>query len=275
MRRWLLCGLFLALLPVGMDRTSAADTVTTAAPRSAANALTAAASLSVGARLVSTDNRYSAGLDPRGRLTVRGADGTVLWRSPATGPGASLYLSRTGQLAIKVAGRVRWETRTAGSGAHAVLTMRNDGVLALTSGGLTVWTSELRNGCPTRPGKAFVVDLSTQSARMCRGGQQLRATWVTTGATAVGNGTPTGTWHVQARVRNTTLHPATGGAYRVRYWLPFAGPYGAHDAPWQTLPYGSSAYRTRGSHGCVHVPGPMMAWLFGWAAVGTTVTIHR
>ena len=272
MRRWLLCGLLLVLLPLGMAETSAADT-TVAAP--APSTLHTAGYLRTGARLVSTSGRYSAGFDGSGRLVVRRSDGTVLWRSPATARGAYLYLSKTGQLAIKVAGRIRWETMTAGSGARDVLTMRNDGVLALTSGGLTVWTTKLRNGCTARSGKAFVVDISSQSARMCHSGQQLRATWVTTGASAYGNGTPTGTWHIYARIRNTTLYPAGGGAYPVKFWMPYSGPYGVHDSAWQKFAYGSSLYRTRGSHGCVHVPGPMMAWLYGWAPVGTTVTVHR
>src|SRR3954469_22441991 len=208
-----------------MAQTGSADTAVAAAPPST---LQAATYLHNSARLVSTSGRYSAGFDSRGRLVVRRSDGTTLWRSPATAPGAYLYLSKTGQLAIKFAGRIRWETKTAGSGAHDVLTMRNDGVLALTSGGLTVWTTKLRNGCPTRSGKAFVVDISTQSARMCRSGQQLRVTWVTNGARVVrvpwappgpppcGAATPIGTWHVYARVRNTTLYPAAGGAYPVK-----------------------------------------------------------
>ena len=271
MRRYLLCALLLVLLPLGMAQTGSADTAVAAAPPST---LQAATYLHNSARLVSTSGRYSAGFDSRGRLVVRRSDGTALWRSPATAPGAYLYLSKTGQLAIKFAGRIRWETKTAGSGAHDVLTMRNDGVLALTSGGLTVWTTKLRNGCPSRSGKAFVVDISTQSARMCRSGQQLRVTWVTTGASAYGNGTPIGTWHVYARVRNTTLYPAAGGAYPVKYWMPYSGAYGAHDSSWQKFPYGSSLYRTRGSHGCVHVPAAMMAWLFAWAPVGTTVNVH-
>lgn len=272
MRRWLLCALLLVLLPLGMAETSSADTAAAAVP---ASTMTAATYLHTGTRLVSTSGRYSAGFDSHGALVVRRSDGTALWRSPATARGAYLYLSKTGQLAIKVAGRIRWETRTAGSGTRDLLTMRNDGVLSLTSGGLTVWTTRLRNGCPDRSGKAFVVDISTQSARMCRSGQQVRATWVTTGASSLGNGTPTGTWHVYARMRNTTLYPAAGGAYPVKYWMPYSGAYGVHDSSWQKFAYGSSLYRTRGSHGCVHVPGPMMAWLYSWAPVGTTVTIHR
>jgi lipoprotein-anchoring transpeptidase ErfK/SrfK len=146
--------------------------------------------------------------------------------------------------------------------------------LRLTAGRLPVWTNRVGSKCPHARGKAIVVDLGEQRARMCRSGQQMRTTLVTTGATALGYGTPTGTWHVYARVRDTTLYPAAGGAYPVHFWMPYSGPYGLHDSPWQHFPYGSPRYKTDGSHGCVHVPGRVMAWLFGWAPVGTRVTVH-
>ena len=47
-----------------------------------------------------------------------------------------------------------------------------------------------------------------------------------------------------------------------------------HDSPWQNFAYGSALYKTRGSHGCTHVPGAMMAWFYSWARVGTRVMIH-
>jgi lipoprotein-anchoring transpeptidase ErfK/SrfK len=152
--------------------------------------------------------------------------------------------------------------------------MRNNGSLALTADRLLVWSSRVRTACPAGAGKSVVVDLSDQRARMCRSGQQKRTTLVTTGASALGYGTPTGSWRVYARVRDTTLYPAAGGAYPVDYWMPYSGPYGLHDSPWQHFPYGSPLYTTRGSHGCVHVPARMMAWLFDWAAVGTRVTVR-
>ena len=39
------------------------------------------------------------------------------------------------------------------------------------------------------------------------------------------------------------------------------------------MPYGSPKYRTKGSHGCVHMPLPAMRFLYTWAEVGTTVRI--
>jgi lipoprotein-anchoring transpeptidase ErfK/SrfK len=46
-----------------------------------------------------------------------------------------------------------------------------------------------------------------------------------------------------------------------------------HDAPWQTFPFGSPQYATSGSEGCVRLPEKEMAWVYGWAPIGTTVTV--
>lgn len=99
-------------------------------------------------------------------------------------------------------------------------------------------------------------------------------TRITSGATALGDGTPTGTWRLQAKQRDTYLYPAAGGKYYVHYWMPYDGAYGMHDSSWQKFAYGSSEYRTQGSHGCVHLPRAAIAFMFGWAPIGTTVTIH-
>lgn len=102
----------------------------------------------------------------------------------------------------------------------------------------------------------------------------VRSTAVTTGNVAAGDATPTGTWVVQNKQTDRYL---TGPGYRdfVHFWMPYHGDFGIHDAPWQTFPFGSSQYRTQGSHGCVHVPSATMAWLYRWTEVGSTVVTVR
>jgi lipoprotein-anchoring transpeptidase ErfK/SrfK len=119
----------------------------------------------------------------------------------------------------------------------------------------------------------ILVSIKEQRAWMCRGKTQMYSTLVTTGAVNVGNGTPLGTWQVQAKQTNRYL---VGPGYSdfVKYWMPFDGDFGFHDASWQTMPYGSPGYRANGSHGCIHLPLPAMRWLFHWADPGTTVTIQ-
>jgi len=225
--------------------------------------------------LVSPHGRYRAQLH-RGRLIVSRGAGHWTFATPKAGRGAVVRLTRTGQLRLTAGHRPRWSAGTRGAGSRVALRVSDRGVLALTGHGGAVWTSVWRDACPRRRGALVLVDISRQLARACDGGQQLRVTPVTTGASAIGDGTPTGTWTVQAKIRDTTLYPASGGAYPVKYWVPYDGAYGMHDASWQKFRYGSARYKRHGSHGCVHVPLPMMAWLFHWVRVGaTTVTVHR
>lgn len=250
-----------------------------AAPASASTTITSVSAghwLRMGQSLVSPHRTFRAYLrTSSGRLVVVAASGKVRWYSPATARAVHLSMGPGGNLGIRTRSRTLWGTNTNGSGKHVVLRMRDSGVLALTSGNALVWSSSFGNGCGRSRGRTFVADLSRQQAWLCAGRQLQRATYITSGASARGNGTPRGAWRVQARVRRTTLRPASGGAYRVRYWMPYHGAYGIHDSSWQKFPYGSSKYKTRGSHGCIHVPMPMMGWLFNWARVGTTVRIHR
>ena len=247
-----------------------------AAAPGAAAAVGAGGRMHVGDAIHSANGRYVAVLRSAGRLVVRNPhSGRQLWATPSAGRHASLVFTKQGQLVLRTsAGAAVWRSRTRGSHAQW-LWMRDDGALVLSSGALTVWTNRVGSVCPHARGKSVSVDISDQRARLCKSGQQIRTTPVTTGASALGYGTPTGTWQVYARVRDTTLYPAAGGAYFVHFWMPYSGPYGFHDSPWQHFPYGSPRYKTDGSHGCVHVPGRMMAWLFGWAPVGTRVTVHE
>ncbi len=121
--------------------------------------------------------------------------------------------------------------------------------------------------------RLVTVSISAQRMWMCQGTTMVGASPVTTGIDNAADRTPTGTWKIVARETNRFL---VGVDYRVHvaYWLPFFGDFGFHDSPWQRVAYGSSDYRTRGSRGCVHVPGPEMAALYRWASVGTTVTVR-
>jgi lipoprotein-anchoring transpeptidase ErfK/SrfK len=119
-----------------------------------------------------------------------------------------------------------------------------------------------------------IVSIARQHAWVCAGSRQVKDSAVTTGATASGDGTPTGTWHVQAKETDRMLTVLSGESFHVDFWVPYDGVYGFHDSSWQTFAYGSPQYRTDGSHGCVHFPHTIMAWLYNWVQVGATVTIQ-
>ena len=126
--------------------------------------------------------------------------------------------------------------------------------------------------------QAVIVSLSQQHLWVCAGQASVNDTAVTTGATAYGDGTPTGSWAIYSKQTDRHL---TGSDDRgswddfVNYWMPFNGDYGFHDATWQTFPFGDlTKYTTQGSHGCVHLPLDAMKWLYNWSSVGTAVNIE-
>ncbi|HEY5152676.1 MAG TPA: L,D-transpeptidase family protein, partial [Candidatus Saccharimonadales bacterium] len=127
--------------------------------------------------------------------------------------------------------------------------------------------------CSNNTGSQLVVvSIGQQHMWACDGYNQVYDTAITSGAYLAGTPTPTGTWHIYAKQTNVVLRGPTWSD-PVSYWLPFYSDYGFHDSSWQTFPYGDPAYAADGSHGCVHLPLAAMAWLYGWAHIGTTVTI--
>jgi lipoprotein-anchoring transpeptidase ErfK/SrfK len=128
--------------------------------------------------------------------------------------------------------------------------------------------------------KHIYVSIAQQHLWACTGDVLLTDSAVTTGASALTNvhdATPTGTFRITNKIRNTVLagHDVNGSWHdAVTYWMPFSGGDGFHDAPWQTFPLGSPLYKTQGSHGCVHLPVAEVAALFNWGSIGTLVTIR-
>jgi hypothetical protein len=248
-----------------------------AAPASAAapHSLQSGSSLGPGTTLISPNGRYLASIDPSGRLVVKRGS-TVVWHTrPGSGAHPRLRVRQSGNVTLMAGSHLLWSSGTGGSHATS-LALRNDGVLALRSSGGRVWSSDRGNMCRADgdSGRRVDINLTKQFARLCSGDRQLLTTPITSGASSLGTGTPTGTWHLQSKQRDRYLYPAAGGAYYVHYWMPYDGAYGMHDSSWQNFPYGSDRYRTEGSHGCVHFPHAAIAWMFAWAPIGTTVRIH-
>jgi hypothetical protein len=119
------------------------------------------------------------------------------------------------------------------------------------------------------------VSLRRQHMWMCERSRVARDTAITTGMLGQYTRTPTGSYRIEGLNRNTVLTLNTGATYPVKYWIPFDAPlFGFHDSSWQDFPYGSARYKTDGSHGCVHMPLSAIRFLYGWADVGTPVTIR-
>jgi lipoprotein-anchoring transpeptidase ErfK/SrfK len=119
-----------------------------------------------------------------------------------------------------------------------------------------------------------IVRIRKQHAWMCARHRAVFDTAVTTGMVGQWTSTPTGNYMIQGRNMNTVLTLNTGATYNVKYWIPFDAPlFGFHDASWQAFPFGSARYKTRGSHGCVHMPLAAMRFLYRWSARATHVHI--
>ena len=141
------------------------------------------------------------------------------------------------------------------------------------SGHLDIVGSQDAAECATnRDPQLILVSIAQQHAWMCAGHHMAFDTPVTTGDVHTGDGTPTGTWHIESKETDRYLE-GPGYSDFVHYWMPFFGDFGLHDATWQTMPFGDPKYRSQGSHGCVHLPSPAMSSLYDWAQVGTTVTV--
>ncbi|HVT65938.1 MAG TPA: L,D-transpeptidase [Mycobacteriales bacterium] len=153
----------------------------------------------------------------------------------------------------------------------------------LSAASLQSRPAQVSEGAPTRllspcrsnrSAQSVKVSIKQQHLWACHRAHLVMSTPVTTGRSQPGDATPRGTFAVEARVANTTLRPANGNKVHVTYWIPFShNIYGFHDAPWQSMPYGSSRYRTEGSIGCVHVPLNALRDLFNWVKPGTAVEI--
>jgi hypothetical protein len=126
-----------------------------------------------------------------------------------------------------------------------------------------------------RRSQLIVVSIKRQHEWACAHRHTVLSTPVTTGATGRrGDATKRGTFAVQGLERNTVLTTSAAARYHVKYWIPFhLGVWGFHDASWQTMPFGSRHYVTRGSHGCIHMPLRAIRWLFHWVHYGTRVRI--
>lgn len=93
------------------------------------------------------------------------------------------------------------------------------------------------------------IDLTRQRVLMYYMGECIVDTPCVTGNVKRGDSTPPGLFYLSYKTRNATL---MGNSF-VKYWMPFNGGIGLHDASWRNK-FGGEIYKTNGSHGCVNLP---------------------
>ncbi|MGF0032982.1 L,D-transpeptidase family protein [Bariatricus sp. SGI.154] len=123
------------------------------------------------------------------------------------------------------------------------------------------------------------VDLSNQQMYFIQNGQVVLQSGVVTGNPNRGNATPQGVYSLAYKAKDQVLRGTKkpDGTYEyetpVKYWMPFNGGIGFHDANWQSS-FGGSRYQTNGSHGCVNLPPSVAAQLYDLISAGTPVVCH-
>jgi hypothetical protein len=81
--------------------------------------------------------------------------------------------------------------------------------------------------------------------------------------------TPAGIYKINYKETNATLK-GEDYAVPVKYWMPFIGGKGIHDASWRNK-FGGELYKTGGSHGCVNSPPNVAKKIFENIETGTPV----
>lgn len=203
----------------------------------------------------------------------------AIFTTDAPGTNVSVYATVVGQAVLN--GNANWYR----------ISSLNSSPLYIYSSLVTRSSGNNSGGGGTAPsskGKVIVVSLSHQWLYAYENGKQVLNAAVMTGRPSLP--TPTGTYHVFAKLSPTTFYsPWPPGS---PYWYPpthinyalewRAGGYFLHDSWWHSV-YGPGTngwhYDPKfgwqwGSHGCVAMPLNVAAWLYNWAPIGTTVQIN-
>ena len=128
------------------------------------------------------------------------------------------------------------------------------------------------DGATGEIGDTYVeIDLTNQYLYMYVDGKLIRDCPVVTGLPG-SRATPQGVYRLKSKSMNVTL---VGPDYRtpVRYWMPFNGGIGMHDATWQSY-FGGNKYLTRGSHGCINMAMSDVAAVYENAKVNMPVICY-
>ncbi len=122
-------------------------------------------------------------------------------------------------------------------------------------------------------GDSYVeIDLTSQHLWVHKNGQVVEESDFVSGCVNRKNPTPTGSYAITYKQRDATL---VGENYSspVKYWMPFNGNVGMHDASWRSE-FGGWQYITNGSHGCINLPVSKAASIFDLVEKGEAVFVY-
>lgn len=122
-------------------------------------------------------------------------------------------------------------------------------------------------------GDSYVeIDLTNQHVYVYKDGLLALETDCVSGRPTNGNWTPTGTYAITYKTRDAVLR---GENYEtpVKYWMPFNGNVGMHDASWRGS-FGEEIYVRNGSHGCVNLPPAAAKQIYDLVEQGEAVVVY-
>lgn len=136
-----------------------------------------------------------------------------------------------------------------------------------------VWTrTAAQHGTNDYGDSYFEVDLDEQHVYVYQDGECVFDTACVSGKAVVGHGTPDGIYPVTYKQKDAVLR-GDNYASPVKYWMPFNGGVGFHDASWRSK-FGGTIYITSGSHGCVNLPTASAEKIFSYINKGDPVICY-
>lgn len=122
-------------------------------------------------------------------------------------------------------------------------------------------------------GNSYVeIDLTAQHLWVYKDGQVVEESDFVSGCVNKQRITPRGTYGITYKERDATL---VGENYSspVKYWMPFNGNVGMHDASWRSQ-FGGYDYILNGSHGCINLPTEKAEKIFEIVEKGEAVLVY-
>ena len=117
------------------------------------------------------------------------------------------------------------------------------------------------------------INLDNQFLWFYRKGELVLCTPIVSGDVQTGTETPKGAFSVSYKQKNTKI-AGKGYSYNVKYWIPFYGNIGIHDAEWRETGFGGDVYLTQGSHGCIEVPDDIIQAIYDNASTYIPVFVY-
>ncbi len=122
-------------------------------------------------------------------------------------------------------------------------------------------------------GDSYVeINLTAQHLFLYKDGKLVIESDFVSGNVSKGHSSPTGAFSLTYKTRDAVLR-GEDYATPVKYWMPFAGDVGMHDADWRRS-FGGSIYKTNGSHGCINLPPSVAKTIYEAIDKGYAVLVY-